>query len=96
MTDSSIKEKTDKIVEIATKIGGLFYSTLRGIYKLSYLLIKYHKIIKDPIYFPKPLEFEGVEKYAYTNVKAALSQLCNGMDKVNFVLWHRFGRRVIW
>ena len=78
MTEPAIKENTDAIMKIIEKHGGLFYSMLRGIHKLSYLLISYHKLAKI-----KKVISES--DYNHKSVSMAIRMLATGIDKVDFV-----------
>lgn len=78
MTEPAIKENTDAIMQIIEKHGGLFYTMLRGIYKLSYLLISYHKLAKI-----KKVITES--DYNHKSVSMAVRMLATGINKVDFV-----------
>lgn len=78
MTDSSIEKQTNKILELLTKYNTLPYSIFCGIYKLSYLLISYYKLLRiKKVYMSSD--------YAYKNIATAINMLCSGIDKVDFI-----------
>lgn len=80
MTEPSIKERTENILGLIEKYGDLFYSILRGIYKLSYLLISYHKLAKiSKIY---------ACDYTYSNIENTTRMLSSGIEKTDFIYGH--------
>lgn len=80
MTDPSISAQTDKILELIKRHEGLVsFSILRGIYKLSYLLIQHHKL------YPRIKKVARLSDYSISSFQMIISQLSNGIEKMDFV-----------
>jgi hypothetical protein len=78
MCQPVIQEQTEKILNIIQKHGTFIYSTLRGIYKLAYLLIRYHKLAVIP-------KIQSTSDYTYDSLSRVVAVLCAGVEKVDFV-----------
>lgn len=79
MIEPNIKEQTEKVLLIINKLGSI-YPILRGIYKLSYFLIYYHKLAK----VPKILEYNSSD-YSSKSLITIMNIMRSGIEKFDFV-----------
>ena len=78
MTEPVIEEQTEKILSLTNKYGSILFAMLRGIYKLSYLLIAYNKLARIP-------KAQKISDYSYGTIDTVINSLYNGLEKINFV-----------
>lgn len=78
MTRSNIETVIENMVEVIKRHGGIYYTMLRGIYKLGYLLISYHRLAKVN-------RIHKISDYSYSSVVNSMKILASGIDKIKFV-----------